>query len=187
MKTRAQRFMDKVQINAPDECWLWTGTRNNKGYGQFWNGKKNVLAHRYMVNAPDGMEACHHCDNPPCVNPRHIFIGTRADNMRDGYRKGRIKSRITEFARNRKTWHKGENNHASRLTTEQAMLAKSCPSWDGAANAMAKAFKVHVSVIYGIKAGKRWAWLPSVDHKTRDAVEAFCRLHKIGPFEEGKK
>lgn len=90
------RFWPKVKRS--DECWEWTGGLNNRGYGVFWiTGGQRVLAHRYAFvrevgPISDGLDLCHRCDNPPCVNPAHLFLGTRSDNMRDMDRKGRRRS-----------------------------------------------------------------------------------------------
>lgn len=97
MKTRplAERFWEKVQRS--DGCWTWTACRNALGYGSIQYGKprKVVLAHRVAWElahgAPPGrdVEVCHSCDNPSCVRPDHLFLGTHLDNMRDMYAKGR--------------------------------------------------------------------------------------------------
>lgn len=89
------RFWSKVdKSGGPDACWTWTAARNRNGYGQFWQGRNGIVVHRFswmMHNGPIpvGLFCCHHCDNPPCVNPAHLFIGTNSDNMRDAQRKGR--------------------------------------------------------------------------------------------------
>lgn len=78
-------------------CWIWQGCKNNKGYGMVsrrGRGFSPQLAHRYMYEQhvgpiPDGMHLLHRCDTPACVNPTHMFIGTRSDNMRDMVAKGR--------------------------------------------------------------------------------------------------
>lgn len=77
-------------VHKTDGCWTWTGARTEDGYGTL--GKTS--AHRSMYEThvgpiPDGMMICHTCDNPPCVNPAHLFLGINADNMEDMARKAR--------------------------------------------------------------------------------------------------
>lgn len=93
-------FWSKVDVRGPDDCWEWQGSRSTsepgRDYGRAWAGKgRTQLAHRLsweMANGdiPPGMQICHHCDNPPCVNPAHLFLGTNRDNVLDGLAKGRI-------------------------------------------------------------------------------------------------
>lgn len=95
MRPLADRFEDKVdRSGGPDACWPWTGVRTDRGYGQIWvDGGHRPATHVALelagVDIPDGMVACHHCDNPMCVNPAHLFVGTASDNMRDMLAKGR--------------------------------------------------------------------------------------------------
>lgn len=75
-------------------CWEWTGARLVKGYGLVGNVGGTIQAHRaaWLLThfvIPDGMQVLHRCDNPPCINPAHLFLGTPADNMRDMVAKGR--------------------------------------------------------------------------------------------------
>ena len=87
------RFLDKFTVTPG--CWLWRGAITSTGYGHMKVGEHYEKAHRiawrfaYGV-IPDGLQVCHRCDNPPCVNPDHLFLGTQVDNLRDCYRKGRM-------------------------------------------------------------------------------------------------
>jgi len=87
------RFWAKVDKRGPDDCWLWTAVRMPVGYGKFWHLGKTLLAHRFAMEASgasaEGMIVCHRCDNPPCVNPAHLFLGTYKDNRDDMVAKGR--------------------------------------------------------------------------------------------------
>jgi hypothetical protein len=88
------RFWAFVKKGTPEECWEWTGYRHEEGYGVFTVNSKQKKAHRLTWEfvfspIPDGLEVCHKCDNPPCCNPSHLFLGTHVDNISDMINKGR--------------------------------------------------------------------------------------------------
>lgn len=87
-----ERFWSKVK--KTESCWIWCGGKIKDGYGHFHLNRKQHKAHRIswqIINGeiPPGIWACHHCDNPSCVRPDHLFLGTTSDNQIDSAKKGR--------------------------------------------------------------------------------------------------
>ncbi len=93
--TTLERFNAKVEKVPGVDCWLWIGALKDNGYGDFWFNEKVIGAHRasYLMfkgEVASGHEICHRCDVRCCVNPDHLFTGSRSDNMQDASRKGRM-------------------------------------------------------------------------------------------------
>jgi hypothetical protein len=94
-KFTVEGFWARVDRSAGEEgCWLWTGGLNHHGYGTIKIHGKTTRAHRLAWELtyspiPEGMCVCHHCDNPSCVRPDHLFLGTQMDNIQDRHTKGR--------------------------------------------------------------------------------------------------
>ena len=118
-ETAQARFWAKVDKREPDECWLWMGSRNSNDYGRFNFSGLKVGAHRMSLMMAISRQmsseefACHHCDNPPCVNPAHLYVGSIQTNIRDMSERDR-------FHR----WHgarKGETNPKAKLTDDDVL------------------------------------------------------------------
>jgi hypothetical protein len=89
-----ERRFDQRFSKQPNGCWEWTAGRNEWNYGVFPIRGRNVYAHRFAYTRwvgpiPEGQKVLHRCDNPPCVNPAHLFLGTQQANVDDMYAKGR--------------------------------------------------------------------------------------------------
>lgn len=114
--TVEERFHSHVNKAGPDECWPWKGSAHKSGHGAFFVSKERgkVPAHAYALELatgqarPDGLDTCHHCDNPPCCNPAHLYYGTRQQNVDDMWRRGRARR---------------GSKHVASLLTEAAVLA----------------------------------------------------------------
>jgi hypothetical protein len=111
------RFWSKVDASDPDGCWPWTASRDSLGYGFFrvTTNASMSKAHRVsweLANGaiPEGLVVCHRCDNPSCVKPAHLFLGSLSDNTQDSIKKGR-------WNYSPQRW--GESSPAAKLTTEQ--------------------------------------------------------------------
>lgn len=150
LRPRFDRFVDRS--GGPDACWPWLGFRNRKGYGKFDGGPLGQYAPRVALAldgrpVEDGRQACHHCDNPPCVNPRHLYSGTQLDNSRDAVARGRT-------AHNRLP---GELHPNSKLTATAVVAIRTQLAAGATQRQVATAFAVSQSAISSIARGRSWS------------------------------
>ena len=153
-----QRFLLRVTPGTKDECWEWTGAKRHYGHGQireFGAGSRTICASRlayelFIGPIPHGLVVRHTCDNPGCVNPEHLALGTQADNMRDKVERGRQA--------------KGSRTGQAKLTEREANLIKQFllrhpPRMGGGGGQclfLAGWFGVHISIVSAIGKGKIW-------------------------------
>lgn len=151
VEDRFWSFVDKS--SGPEKCWPWTGHRHPDGYGGFYIDKQNrwVPASRaclFLLTGEWAINACHTCDNPPCVNPAHLFAGSVKDNVQDAIKKGR--KATYSFP--------GERNPKSKLTEEDVWQIRTlfhlCSRKD-----LAVVFGVNASTVSSIGLGKTWKHL----------------------------
>ena len=130
-------------------CWVWTGCKNTDGYGRTMRNGKNIGVHRLMFilqfgEIPKGKLVMHTCDNPPCINPAHLKLGTHDENMQDMTDKGR-RARFP-----------GELNPSVKLTHQEVDKIRALVSEGLYAKDIAPLFGVSMATIYHIKNGRIW-------------------------------
>lgn len=132
-------------------CWLWFGMeQQGRRYGLFCWKQKTVKAHRaawsiYRGDIPDGLHVLHRCDNPPCVNPDHLFLGTHQDNMRDCSEKGRA------------TGPRGETARHAKLTAAKVIEMRRLHERNGVSvQDLVVRFGVHKATVHKILKGNLW-------------------------------
>lgn len=158
MKSNYQRFIEKVHFSGPG-CWEWLASKDKDGYGRFRWGAEKTRAHRaaYMLfkgQIVGDLVVMHSCDNPGCVNPDHLSLGTNADNTADMVAKGRqAKGEAITKGRD----YRGERHPGAKITQEQArrILAD-----DRTHSEIADDYGVTRATISHLKRGHTWAHLP---------------------------
>lgn len=153
-KPLAARFWAKVERRGPDECWPWLAATNTPGrYGRISRGGRGgpgFGAHRVSWEIhngpiPDGLYVCHRCDNPSCVNPKHLFLGTARENVADMVAKGR--------GGNPPAWS-GETHPGAKLTDEQVAAIRSAAR--GSIAKLARSLGINRTHAFDIRSGRAW-------------------------------
>ena len=150
-----ERFNTKYVVDPINECWNWVASKNKKGYGKFSITRRNWIgAHRfsyeyYLGPIDNNLCVLHKCDNPSCVRPDHLFLGTRKDNSDD------------KVSKNRQFRPKGILSPLHKLTEKEVyeIKEKLLYPYYGINVDLAKFYKVDPRTISGIKTGKRWSHL----------------------------
>jgi HNH endonuclease len=149
--TWANLFWTHVDTNHPSGCWVWDDGRFKSGYGRFYlrEQRRVMLAHRLSWELrhgqiPKGLFVCHHCDNPPCVRPDHLFLGTPKDNTADMHSKGRAGV------------PRGENHPQAKLKVKQVLMIRDMLSSGVPVKQIAGQFGMSERAILDIKNGKKW-------------------------------
>jgi hypothetical protein len=140
------------RVDQSGECWPWTGACSQKGYGEFVQRGKKVATHRFAYSlafgpVPDGLWVLHHCDNPPCCNPTHLWLGTHQDNVNDKMAKGRDRN-------NPRT---GERHPAAKLTPALIRDARQrVARQERTTRQLSKEYGVHEGTLSRAIRGKSW-------------------------------
>jgi hypothetical protein len=182
VKTLDERtFWSRVSIGSPDECWPWSMYRSKDGYGQIHaslvHGRVIDKTHRVawsLTNGaiPDGMSILHHCDNPPCCNPAHLYVGTHAQNNADRIERGRSS--------------KGSHRPNAKLTEPDVVAILALASEGVRDPELAARYGVACSVIANIRLGKDWKHLPRSGTIRRNLTPE-CVRSIMSELRSGKK
>ena len=154
IKPLCQRFLEKTMFEPMSGCWVWHGanTRPGNGYGRIFHEGRLWCAHivsymSFIGDVPAGMNVLHSCDNPFCVNPQHLFIGTQRDNVLDMVKKGRM---------NTTNAPKGEAHCNSKLKVSDILSIREDTR---SATEIMKQHGISRGTVWKIKHRNRWGWL----------------------------
>lgn len=151
-----KRFSAKY-IVAYDGCWNWTASTNQKGYGRLKTTEGLISAHRlsyahYIGPIDEGMHVLHACDNPRCVNPKHLWLGTNMDNVADCMAKGRV----TGYLHSPVFFKKGASNHIAKLTDKKVLDIRKRIANGEEQQALAKEYGVSKACVTKIHFRRTW-------------------------------
>lgn len=145
------RFWSKVERKSDGECWPWVGALTKRGYGSVKIQGGSFMPHRvsFAMDAgdPATQVVCHKCDNPRCVNPSHLFLGTQQDNVKDAISKGRF------FI---PSGSKGDKNPSRKLTSFDVPVIRGMKSSGVSTPFLAELFKVSQSTINRVISKELW-------------------------------
>lgn len=153
-----ERFWRKVDKSG--DCWLWTSARDRAGYGVFTFADRHAeKAHRISWRLthgtiPAGLFVCHHCDQPSCVNPAHLFLGTAADNNADMMRKGRY---VPGSRQAKSLASRGSNNPRAKVTEEDVLRMRELRAAGWPAVRLAARYGLSKGMVHRILSRKCWA------------------------------
>lgn len=162
-----ERHLCKVnRSGGPDACWPWTASVDRKGYGQFgigpFKGNRLVRAHRVAYLLAYGVDpapflVCHKCDNPPCCNPAHLFLGTRGDNNRDSVAKGRHTwTEDHHYRKHPELIERGEKRWNTKLTAADVIEIRRLASGAVSHQEIAAKFGVRLQTVSRVVKRERW-------------------------------
>lgn len=165
-------FWSRAVLTAnPDKCWVWTMKKDQDGYGNFNVGYSIVKAHRfayYVYNKvdPKELQVCHKCDNPSCVNPFHLFLGTTQDNTKDRHLKGRTNAPSGNKHRSvtkPESVAKGESHWNAKLTEADVLtIVGMVYSKKYSRKKISEMFNCHKQHITDIMRGKVWSQITNI-------------------------
>jgi hypothetical protein len=150
LNTVEERFKKRFIVDQETKCWNWIAAKSAAGYGQIGFNNRVIYAHRFSYelrygSINQGLCVCHKCDNPACVNPDHLFLGTHQENSSDASKKGRFNPK------------KGEDNPRSKLTKQIILLIRADHR---SHRAIGKDYGISNRNVSSIKRRETWRHIP---------------------------